>query len=303
MAGEGADRETGPTVDDDLAHRPSPRRPARSRYTLQLVCIWPLGTVLTLASIIAATLLSGLVSVSFAAWLSFRALSSLVPRMVSLSAGVLLGTAILHLLPEAFESNADLHALSWTLLAGLVGFFLLEKSALLRHSHHHEGDGHGHHHGHDHDEAGPGGLLILVGDSIHNLADGFLIAAAFIADPALGWLTAAAIAAHEIPQEIGDFIVLMNAGYTRRRALLYNALAGLSAVVGGLVGWVSLQTSQDALPFVLVLAASSFVYIALADLVPDMQRQRRRGESAVQVALLFAGIVAVAALTSVAHTH
>jgi zinc and cadmium transporter len=261
------------------------------------------GTALTLASIIAATLLSGLASVAFAAWLSFGALSSLVPRMVSLSAGVLLGTAVLHLLPEAFESQADLHALSWTLLAGLVGFFLLEKSAVLRHSHHHEGDGHGHHHGHDHDEAGPGGLLILVGDSIHNLADGFLIAAAFIADTGLGWLTAAAIAAHEIPQEIGDFIVLLNAGYTRRRALAYNALSGLASVAGGVIGWLSLQTSKDALPFVLVLAASSFVYIALADLVPDMQRQKRRGESAVQVALLFAGIAVVAALTSVAHSH
>jgi zinc and cadmium transporter len=263
----------------------------------------PWGIALTLASIIAATLLSGLVSVLVASWLSFKALSSMVPRMVSLSAGILLGTAILHLLPEAFESQADLHALCWTLLAGLVGFFLLEKSAVLRHSHHHEGDGHGHHHGHDHAEAGPGGLLILVGDSIHNLADGFLIAAAFIADERLGWLTAAAIAAHEIPQEIGDFIVLLNAGYTRRRALAYNALSGLASVVGGIIGWVSLQTSKEVLPFVLVLAASSFVYIALADLVPDMQRQRRRGESAVQVALLLVGIAGIAAVTSLVHSH
>lgn len=261
------------------------------------------GIPLTLASIIAATLLSGLASVAFAAWLSFGALASLVPRLVSLSAGILLSTAVLHLLPEAFESQADLHALSWTLLAGLLGFFLLEKFAILRHSHHHEGDGHGHHHGHDHAEAGPGGLLILVGDSVHNLADGFLVAAAFLADPALGWLTAAAIAAHEIPQEIGDFIVLLNAGYTRRRALAYNALSGVAAVLGGMIGWFSLQTSTDSLPFVLVLAASSFVYIALADLVPDMQRQRRHGESAVQVVLLLAGIAVVAALTSVAHTH
>lgn len=230
-------------------------------------------------------------------------LATLVPRMVSLSAGLLLGTAVLHLLPEAFESRADLHLLCWTLLAGLIGFFLLEKASVLRHSHHHEGDGHGHHHGHDHAEAGPGGLLILVGDSIHNLADGFLVAAAFLADPALGWLSALAIAAHEIPQEVGDFIVLLNAGYTRRRALAYNALAGLSAVLGGLLGWFSLQTSAEVLPYVLVLAASSFIYIALADLVPDMQRQRRRGESGVQVALLMAGIVMVAVLTAVTHVH
>jgi zinc and cadmium transporter len=262
-----------------------------------------LGNPLTLASIIAATLLSGIASVAVAAFISFGALAKLVPRMVSLSAGVLLGAAILHLLPEAFESQADLHALAWTLLGGLVGFFLLEKSSVLRHSHHHEHDGHGHHHGHDRREAGPGGSLILVGDAIHNLADGFLIAAAFLVDHRLGWLTAAAIAAHEIPQEVGDFIVLLNAGYTRRRALFYNVLSGLAAVVGGVIGYLSLDAAEQALPFVLVLAASSFIYIALADLVPDMQRQRRRGESAIQVGLLLVGIAVIAMVTSQLHAH
>jgi zinc and cadmium transporter len=241
--------------------------------------------------------------VSAAALLSFGALSGLVPRMVSLSAGLLLGTAILHLLPEAIESQADLHALVWVLLGGLVGFFLLEKSAILRHSHHHEGDGHDHHHGHDSHEAGPGGLLILVGDGIHNLADGFLIAAAFMVDLRLGWLTAAAVAAHEIPQEVGDFIVLMNAGYSRVRALVYNAISGLAAIVGGVVGYFVLDATEEWLPFVLVLAASSFIYIALADLVPDMQRQRRRGESAMQVGLLLAGIGVVAVITGYMHRH
>lgn len=258
---------------------------------------------MTLVSILLATLLSGVASVAAAAWLSFGMLASLLPRMVSLSAGVLLGAAVLNLLPEAFESGADLHRLSWTLLAGFVGFFLLEKTALIRHSHHHEADGHGHHHGHDHSEAGPGGLLILVGDSIHNFADGVLIAAAFIADERVGWMTAAAIAAHEIPQEVGDFIVLRNAGLSRGRALLFNALSGLAAVVGGLLGYFWLDSFQGALPYVLVLAASSFIYIALADLVPDMQRRRMVGESAVQVALLFAGIVLVAILGMQLHAH
>lgn len=242
-------------------------------------------------------------SVLLAALLSYRLLASLVPRMVSLSAGILLGASILHLLPEAFESQADLHALAWTLLAGLVGFFLLEKSAVLRHSHHHEGDGHDHHHGHDRREAGPGGSLILIGDSIHNFADGVLIAASFLADPRLGWLTALSIAAHEIPQEVGDFIVLLNAGYSRRRALLYNALSGLASLVGGVVGYFALDAAREALPFVLVLAASSFIYIALADLVPDMQRQKRRGESALQVGLMLAGIALIGAITSGLHAH
>jgi zinc and cadmium transporter len=251
----------------------------------------------------AATLLSGLISVFIAAGLSFGALARLVPQMVSLSAGVLLGAAVLHLLPEAIESGTNVHALSWTLLAGLVGFFLLEKYSILRHSHHHEGDGHDHHHGHDRREAGPGGVLILLGDSIHNLADGFMVAAAFLVDSSLGWLTAAAIAMHEIPQEVGDFIVLVNAGYSRRRALLYNALSGLAAVFGGILGWWSLDTAQHGLPFVLVLAASSFIYIALADLVPDMQRQRNRRESLRQVLLLFMGIALIAVMTAQAHGH
>jgi zinc and cadmium transporter len=243
------------------------------------------------------------VSIGIAATLSLTMMSRFISRMVSLSAGLLLGTAVLHLVPEAFESNADFHLLGWVLLGGFVGFFLLEKFAILRHSHHHEGDGHDHHHGHDRIEAGPGGLLILVGDGIHNLADGFLIAAAFLADPALGWLAAVAIAAHEIPQEVGDFIVLLNAGYTRTRALAYNGISGLMAVVGGVVGYFALSASQEVLPYVLALSASSFIYIALADLVPDMQRQRRRMESAMQVGLLLAGIGLVAVITSQMHAH
>ena len=259
--------------------------------------------ILTLFSIILATLLSGIASVAAAAWLSFGMLTHWLPRMISLSAGVMLGAAVLNLLPEAFESGADLHQLSWTMLAGFVGFFLLEKLALIRHSHHHEADGHGHHHGHDHTEAGPGGMLILVGDSFHNFADGVLIAAAFMADPLVGWMTAGAIAAHEIPQEVGDFIVLRNAGFTRKRALLFNVLAGLSAVLGGVLGYFWLGSFENALPFVLVLAASSFIYIALADLVPDMQRRRMMGESALQVALLFAGIAMVAFIGAQLHSH
>src|SRR5690606_31469312 len=130
-----------------------------------------------------------------------------------------------------------------------------------------------------------------------------LIAAAFLIDASLGWLTAASIAAHEIPQEIGDFIVLLNAGYSRRRALAYNLVAGLASVVGGIAGWAALNEARELLPYVLMLAASSFVYIALADLVPGMQRRNGRSESAVQVALMVAGIVFVAATASQLHGH
>ena len=259
--------------------------------------------VLTLTWILVATAASGLLSLCAAAWLSFGLMAALVKRLVSLSAGLLLATSILHLLPEALDSGIDHHRLAWTLLAGLVAFFLLEKGAILRHSHHHEGDGHAHHHGHDRDEAGAGGWLILVGDSVHNFADGVLLAAAFMADTQLGWITAAAIAAHEIPQEVGDFIVLLNAGYSRARAFAYNTVASLAAVAGGVAGYFWLQRAQGILPHVLVLAASGFIYIALADLIPSMQRDGSRRESALQLALMGCGIVAIALLTAQLHAH
>ncbi len=278
-------------------------RVATGRAGILRGLVFQSAAALILPSILIATLLSGLLSVLLAAWVSFGLLSRWLPRMVSLSAGILLGAAVLHLLPEAFESSAGVHPLAWALLAGFVGFFLLEKFNLLRHSHHHEDDGHGHHHGHDRLEAGPGGLLILVGDSIHNFGDGILIAAAFLTDPHLGWMTAAAIAAHEIPQEIGDFIVLRNAGYSRARALTFNALSGGASVIGGLIGYWWMASMQQLMPYVLVLAASSFIYIALADLVPDMQRRRHFADSAQQVLLMLAGIALIAALTSLMHVH
>ncbi len=254
--------------------------------------------------IIAATVLGGAASVLAAAALSLTLLSRIVGQLVSLSAGLLLATSVLHLIPEAFESGLERHTLAWTLLAGLIGFFLLEKLAVLRHSHHHEGDGHHHHHGHDREAAGPGGKLILIGDSIHNFADGVMIAAAFMIDVKLGWLTTVAIAAHEIPQEIGDFIVLLNAGYTRRRALLYNVLSGLAAVAGGVAGYFLLATTQDLLPHVLMLAAASFIYVALADLVPDLHRDsRHRGEWVGQFVMMMIGVAIVAAVTGALHAH
>ena len=221
------------------------------------------------------------------------------------STGCLLATALLHMLPEAMEGAQETHALFALLLASLLGFFLLEKFEVLRHSHHHEGDGHEHHEGHDRAEAGPGGMLILVGDAIHNFADGAMIAAAFLIDIKLGWLTALAIAAHEIPQEIGDFIVLVNAGYTRARALGFNLLSSLAGVAGGIAGFLSFGRSTELLPFVAAVSAASFIYIALADLVPDLHRQSRlhSRDSVVQILLLIAGIVIVAVLTSHAHGH
>ena len=213
--------------------------------------------------------------------------------MVSLSVGVLLSTSLLHALPEAFESGTDPHVLFAVLLAGLFAFFLLEKCAILRHSHHHEGDGHPHEHGHDAREAGKAGWLILIGDGLHNFTDGILIAAAFLANPNLGLVTAFAIIAHEIPQEISDFIVLLNAGFSRKRAYFYNLLCSLMAVAGGIVGYFTLQHSMRWIPYVLVFASSAFIYIAVSDLMPQMQRNATKREAAIQVLLIASGVMLV----------
>jgi len=240
-------------------------------------------------------------SITAAALFSFALLSKMVERMVSLSVGILLATSLLHALPEAFESKADAHALFATLLGGLLAFFLLEKLAILRHSHHHEGDGHSHEHGHDAHEAGKAGWMILVGDGLHNFTDGILIAAAFIANPNLGLVTGLAIIAHEIPQEIGDFIVLLNAGFTRRRAYGYNLICSLMAVAGGLLGYATLERASGSIPYVLVLASSGFIYIAVSDLMPQMQRRATMRETIPQVVLIAIGVALVVLLTQ--HVH
>ncbi len=192
---------------------------------------------MTLLYITLATFVGGLLSVLIAASLTVAVLGRVVHHLVSLSAGVLLGTALLDILPEAFESKtASPQSLFATLLVGLLFFFLLEKAELYRHSHHHEGDEHHHHHGFDQQQAGRGGWSVILGDSIHNFCDGIIIAASFLADTRLGVVTSLAIIAHEIPQEVGDYIVLINAGFPRMRALFFNAVSGFAAVVGGVIG-------------------------------------------------------------------
>ncbi len=257
---------------------------------------------MTLSYILIATFAGGLLSVLIAAAVTQAALGRIVKHLVSLSAGVLLGTALLHVMPEAFESQADAHSLFLCLLGGLLFFFLLEKVELYRHSHHHEGDGHHHHHDFDAEQAGRGGMSVLVGDSIHNFCDGVLIAAAFLADPALGWVTAGAVVMHEIPQEVGDFLVLLNAGFTRQRALLYNALSGLAAVVGGVLGYYLIQPFAAALPYLMVVASSSFIYVAVADLLPQMQRRLSWRDTASQIGWIGLGL-AITALATIKHSH
>lgn len=255
----------------------------------------------TLGYIVLANLIATVVSLCLAALLGFKLLGKLVDKMVPVSAGLLLATAITHLLPEAFHSEADPHAIGWAVLGGILGFFLLEKLALIHHTHHHEGDVHHHDHGHDAHEAGRGGVPILVGDAFHNFADGVVIAGAFLVDTTLGWAATLAVMAHEIPHEVGDFMILLNAGFTRRRAFAFNLLSGLSAVVGGVIGYFVLDTMQSLLPFALAIAAASFIYIALSDLLPEMMRRSSLAKSLPEVGLVFVGVVIAALATSLFH--
>ena len=257
---------------------------------------------MTLMWIVLATTVAGALSIVAAASLSLTILSRMVDKMVSLSVGVLLSTALLHSLPEAFTTEGvDIPSLFAALLVGLLGFFVLEKAALLRHSHHHEHDGHGHHHGHDAESAGKSGWVILLGDGLHNFADGILIAAAFLTDIKIGVLTAMAISLHEIPQEVGDFIVLLNAGFTKLRALVYNLISSLMAVIGGLLGYFFLDQAQGMIPYVIVLASSSFIYIAVSDLMPQMHRRPKLRESLEQLSLIVLGVVLVLLISELTH--
>jgi zinc and cadmium transporter len=246
--------------------------------------------------ILLATLFVGTASVLLAAFLSFRLLAHRVERMVSFSIGILLATTFLHLLPEAFGSRQRTDTLFLLMFAGILTFFFLEKIALYRHSHHFEGDGHHHKPGHDARQAGHGGALVLVGSAFHNFSDGVLIAGAFLAGPWLGLTATLSIFTHEIPHKISDFIVLLHAGVARPRATLYAGTSSLCILAGGLTGYFLLQGMAAAIPFVLVIAASSFIYISLSDLVPRMQKGTGLADAGWQAALIALGISVVVVL-------
>jgi len=262
---------------------------------------------MTLIAILLGTVAAGVGSVWLAAFLSFAMLARYTQHMLSLAAGALMSTAFMHLLPEAFESEAGAHELFALLLAGLVFFFLLDKAELWHHGHeHHHGGGHGHDHAHHHAHAHAprsGGWAVLAGDSVHAFGDGILIASAFMADMRLGAVAALAVLAHEVPHHMGDLVVLRQASGTQRTALVKVSLAGTVTALGGLVGYFLLSQLDDLLPYFLVAASSSFVYVALADLIPQLQKRLSLGQTVAQVGWLLAGIAMVVLVSSLAHHH
>lgn len=232
-----------------------------------------------LAQIALACIAGGLLSLLAAALVLFGLPKKWLQYAVSFSIGVLLATSMLHLLPEALELGLTPHEVFPVLLGGILGFFALEKFAIWRHSHGndaHAGSAACEDHTHDHHHTSGGeAVAILVGDGFHNFTDGLLIAAAFLADPALGWAATLAIIAHEVPQEAGDFAILLAAGWQRAKALFWNGVSSLASLVGGIIGYFALERAQEWVPYIITVAAASFTYIAIADLMPRLKREQQ----------------------------
>jgi zinc and cadmium transporter len=267
----------------------------------------------TLSWIIIATLAGGLLSAMAAGLFAIRAKASQIPMLVSYAVGALLGAVFIEVLPHAIYQSDSIEATAATVLAGILGFFVLEKLVLWRHCHVEEceahdplapaapGRGQSHAHaGHDH---GRSGLMILIGDTFHNFVDGVLIAAAFMADTEIGIVTAVAIIAHEVPQEVGDFLILLHSGYSKRKALLLNMLASAAMVIGGVLAYFTLQLAQSLVTPLLALAAASMIYVAVADLIPGLHRRADLAATLQQVLLIAAGIATIWLVASWAHGH
>jgi zinc and cadmium transporter len=235
----------------------------------------------------------GIASAAFAVvflWVPEERSARILPHFVSFATGALLGAALLALLPEAIEGAGarGAHRIGLTLLAGLGVFFVIEKLVLWWHSHAHDGPD-AHAHGRDH----ASGVLVLVGDSVHNSLDGVLIAAAFLTNTSLGMLTTLAVAAHEIPHRVGDFAILVQAGLSRPRAALFNLATGVASVIGAIIAYYALRGALGVLPYALAFAAAGFLYIAVAGLIPGLHRRADPRTSAIQVLLISAGVAVV----------
>jgi zinc and cadmium transporter len=269
-----------------------------------------------LAWIMLFTALGGIASAAFAGLFLLvpdAVGRKLMPHFISYATGALLGAALLALLPEAIErvGTDGAQGIGTSLLVGLGIFFVIEKLVLWWHTHsnsggehvhHHHGHDHGHDQGHSHNNRdAASGVLVIIGDSIHNALDGVLIAAAFLTSFPLGLVTTFAVAAHEIPHRVGDFAILVHSGMSRNRALVMNMATGLASVLGGLGAYFGLQRAVGALPYALALAAAGFLYIAVAGLIPGLHRRADPRTSLAQVVLMGLGVATIAWAESLAH--
>jgi len=242
----------------------------------------------TLIWIVAATLLGGILSVVAAAVFALRVGPAQLPMLISYAIGTLLGAAFLEILPHALELSSSAEQVTGTMLIGLLLFFVLEKLVLWRHSH---GEGfEAHSSGRGGSDHGRIAMMVIIGDTFHNCVDGVIIAGAFLVSTDLGIITALAIITHEVPQQVGGFLVLLHSGYGKRQAFGFNLLAGGAMVVGGIFAYVALQTVQQLIPPLLAIAAASMLYVSVADLIPGLYRNRGMLATTQQALLIAAGI-------------
>lgn len=278
--------------------------------------------------IISASLLGGALSVMCAGFVALNARTQWIPMLISYAIGAMLGAVFLEILPHAFHEASSVENMATTVLFGILLFFVLEKLVLWRHCHGEHCEAHAmhteddcpaheikdhaeaqttkfkavtekapsivkpHSHGHQHD-SGRSGMMIMVGDTFHNFVDGILIAAAFMIDIRLGAVTAMAIIAHEIPQEVGDFLILLHSGYSKKQAFLFNLFSSLATLVGGVLAYFALQTLQSWIPTILGLAAASMLYVAVADLIPGLHKRTELKATIAQVGLIGLGVASI----------
>ncbi len=240
--------------------------------------------------IVAASFLGGALSVMCAAVFALNARAHWVNALVSYAIGALLGAVFLDILPEAMKLSGNFALVSGTILLGILLFFTLEKLLIWRHCHHDHCEAHETHQHHAH---GRSGMMIIVGDTFHNFVDGVIIAAAFMTDIHLGIVTALAIIAHEIPQEVGDFMILLHSGYSKMHALMLNLVSSLATLLGGILAYFALQSMQHAVPILLALAAASMIYVAVADLIPSLHKRTQLRDTIEQVVLIVLGVSSI----------
>lgn len=279
-----------------------------------------------------ACLLGGVLSVCLAALFALNAKKQWVTLLVSYAIGALLAAVFLEILPHAIETSPNVEAMMATMLFGVLLFFTLEKLVLWRHCHGEHCEMHAmhdeahcpelhpelqsnkkpqgvikfslpkatpvhelthHHHSHAHD-GGRSGLMIMVGDTFHNFVDGILICAAFMVDMQVGLVTALAIIAHEIPQEVGDFLILLHSGYSKKKAFLFNIASSLATLLGAIIAYLALNLVEQWVPYILSLAAASMLYVAVADLIPGLHKRTALRDTLSQLLLIVLGVASVA---------
>lgn len=243
--------------------------------------------------IIAASATGGVLSVLAAGLFALNARAHWVNALVSYAIGALLGAVFLDILPEAIKLSTNGAMLSGTILFGILLFFTLEKLLLWRHCHHDHCEVHEPHESHEPHAHNRSGMMIMVGDTFHNFVDGVIIAAAFLTDIHLGVVTALAIIAHEIPQEVGDFMILLHSGYSKVQALTLNLVSSLATLIGGVLAYFALQSMQQVVPTLLALAAASMIYVAVADLIPGLHQRTRLRDTIEQVTLIVVGVSSI----------